>query len=238
MHAVYANARSLSFERVWPMGRAKVMQAASFSHFGPHPHQGKKCRTSTLDGSYRVVPIEHYGWSMIRSGASGGGCTRRHKYETGTATPPLRCTLMRRNASIRNLLRAKIETDCSADGENGLHHIMIQFLRQQRGDPIAIDAVAAMGTARFGWVCACLCAMWCIHKSSCQLLCTYLDWQSITPRHLCTHTHALFCVHPSDAEFRANAFALESTVRCTPNQKSLSSRMNLSNAKIDRFFPF
>lgn len=66
----------------------------------------------------------------------------------------------------------------------------------------------------------------------------WIDSQSHPDISVHTHTHALFCVHPSDAEFRANAFALESTVRCTPNQKSPSSRVNLSNAKIDRFSPF
>lgn len=157
---------------------------------------------------------------MIRSGANAAAAaldTHTHAYAMQCATNPP-------HHARRNLLRAKIEPIVRP--KNGLQHIMLHIF--------ANIVVIRLRSATGDGVCAivCVCAMRCIHKSSCQLLFTiWIDSQSHVYVHSRTHARYL---RPSHAEFLGKYVRKVRSVHPNPAN---NERVNLSNAKIERFSP-
>lgn len=148
------------------------------------------------------------------------GCCTRH-----THADAMQCQTNPPHHARRNLLRAKIEPIVRP--KNGLQHIMLHIF--------ANIVVIRLRSATGDGVCAivCVCAMRCIHKSSCQLLFTiWIDSQSHVSVCTLAHTCTLFTTVTCGILGK-----YVRKVRCVHPNPANNERVNLSNAKIERFSP-
>lgn len=197
MHAFpHARSHSRGYDQ-WAGPRSCEQPGESGSHFATHPHQPRDKNAPHFNAPTAFIASLRSGITDDRWSAQARAATAAAAalvdVNTKLARPPLRaCPLMRRNACIRNLLRAKIETNCSAHGANGLHNIMMQFLASIAVIRLRSTLSLSMGTTRL-----CECVRVCVQcDASINLPTNYCSpiWiDSQSHPDISVHTRIILC---------------------------------------------